>query len=235
MRTVPRDQLLKVTGDVLGIAARQGLRDGGRLPTERELATRLGLSRTTIRNAMSLLEDEGLVSREVGRGTFLRSDPRNGLNLSNGSARLSSIAIAVSPSDVMSARQLLEPAAMSSIVENATLNDFDEIEKCLQGSGSAVDYEDFEMWDLTFHHALVRASHNPLMENMYLLIDEARRGETWGNLKRRSDSEERRTRYRNQHQAIVEALRDRDGRRARGAMQAHLDAVEANLQANAQY
>ncbi len=179
---------------------------------------------------MALLEEEGIVSREVGRGTFLRSDPRSGLPPSAGSASFSSLAVAVSPSDVMTARQLIEPAAMVWIVENATINDFDEIERCLQGSENATDYNEVESWDLALHRAFIRASHNPLMENMYLLIDEARQGETWGTMKRRSDSTERRDHYRKQHRAIAEALRDRDSRAARDAMQHHLENVGANLQ-----
>ena len=183
---------------------------------------------------MALLEDEGVVSREVGRGTYLRSDPRHGLSSDNGSTSHPSRAIAVSPADVMTARQLIEPAAIASIVENATINDFDEIERCLRGNEGAADYDEFEKWDFALHRALIRAAHNPLMESMYQLVEEARQGETWGNLKRRSDSTERRECYRNQHRAIAEALRNRDGRGAREAMQLHLDTVEANLQKSAQ-
>ena len=46
-----------------------------RLPTERQLATDLGVSRSAVRHAMALLQAEGHVSREVGRGTFLRDAP----------------------------------------------------------------------------------------------------------------------------------------------------------------
>jgi DNA-binding FadR family transcriptional regulator len=234
MRTVSSEHLLKVAGDVLNTAARDGLRVGSRLPTERELASGLKLTRTTIRNAMALLEEEGVVSREVGRGTFLRSDPRTAVVPSLASTMSSSIATTVSPSDVMVARQLIEPAAMTSIVENATIYDFDEIERCLLGSEGATTYEDVEMWDLALHRAMMRASHNPLMEGMYLLVEEARQSEIWGNLKRRSDSIERRNHYRLQHRNIAEALRDRDSRRAREAMQLHLDSIEVNLQNSAQ-
>jgi len=234
MRTVSSEHLLRVAGDVLNTAARDGLRAGSRLPTERELAVGLKLTRTTIRNAMALLEDEGVVSREVGRGTFLRSDPRTAVVPSLTATVGSSIAATVSPSDVMVARQLIEPAAMVSIVDNATIYDFDEIERCLQGSESATTYEEVEMWDLALHRAMISASHNPLMEGMYLLVEEARRGEIWGNMKRRSDSIERRAHYRLQHRNIAEALRDRDARRAREAMQVHLNFVEENLQNSAQ-
>ena len=49
---------------------------GSRLPTERQLADDLGVTRTMVRHALALLEAEGRISREVGRGTFLRGgDP----------------------------------------------------------------------------------------------------------------------------------------------------------------
>ncbi len=170
MRSLLDDLPLKVAGDILSLAARSSLRRGDRLPTERDLASELQLSRTTIRNAMALLEDEGMVSRQVGRGTFLRSDPQNGVISASPSARRLSIDIDVSPTDVMAARWLIEPAVIASVVENATINDFDEIERCLRGNEGAVDYDEVEMWDLALHRAIVRAAHNPLMAGMYSLV-----------------------------------------------------------------
>jgi GntR family transcriptional regulator, uxu operon transcriptional repressor len=54
-----------------------GVGGAGRLPPERQLALDLGVSRTAVRHAMAVLQAEGHVSREVGRGTFLRpqADP----------------------------------------------------------------------------------------------------------------------------------------------------------------
>ncbi|QPB24476.1 phosphonate metabolism transcriptional regulator PhnF [Rhizobium sp. 007] len=49
----------------------QGLGPGSRLPTEPELASRFDVSRNTVRRAMSMLEDDGLVRIEQGRGTFV--------------------------------------------------------------------------------------------------------------------------------------------------------------------
>ena len=57
---------------ILAESERNGAGYGTRLPTERQLAVDLGVSRSAIRHAMAELQAEGRVSREVGRGTFLR-------------------------------------------------------------------------------------------------------------------------------------------------------------------
>lgn len=60
---------------ILADSARAGLGPGSRLPTERKLAADMGATRTSIRQALAVLEAEGHISREVGRGTFLRRTP----------------------------------------------------------------------------------------------------------------------------------------------------------------
>ena len=56
---------------ILASSSRTGLAPGSRLPTERQLAVDLGVTRSGIRHALAALEADGLISREVGRGTFL--------------------------------------------------------------------------------------------------------------------------------------------------------------------
>src|SRR5260370_39204334 len=57
---------------ILAESEQGGAGQGMRLPTERQLAADLRVSRAAIRHAMAVLQAEGHVSREVGRGTFLR-------------------------------------------------------------------------------------------------------------------------------------------------------------------
>src|SRR5579859_5613939 len=57
---------------ILAESERDGAAHGVRLPTERRLAVDLGVSRSAVRHALAVLQAEGRVSREVGRGTFLR-------------------------------------------------------------------------------------------------------------------------------------------------------------------
>ena len=62
----------RLAGLILAEWQRAGLGPGSRLPTERQLALDLGVTRSSVRHALALLEAQGRISREVGRGTFLR-------------------------------------------------------------------------------------------------------------------------------------------------------------------
>ena len=72
---------------ILAESERGGAGHGTRLPTERQLAADLGVSRAAIRHAMAVLQAEGRVSREVGRGTFLRGGDPDGQEPPAGEAR----------------------------------------------------------------------------------------------------------------------------------------------------
>jgi DNA-binding FadR family transcriptional regulator len=217
----------RLAGLILAESQRAGLGPGGRLPTERQLAADLGVTRSAIRHALKVLEAEGRVSREVGRGTFLR-DPAavvlGGLN-GDGLARLDD----VGPADVMTVRRLLEPSVMPLVVAWATARDFEEMNRCLAGGDAAQTYEDFEVWDLALHRCIFAASHSPLLLRLAAVIESARHGHVWGNLKRRSDSREHREEYRVDHRELVAALRARDADRAVEAMRTHLARVERHL------
>jgi DNA-binding FadR family transcriptional regulator len=200
---------------------------GSRLPTERQLAADLGVTRTMVRHGLAILDAEGRISREVGRGTFFRAiNPRRPGSLVGGDSARSD---EVGPADVMAARRLLEPQVLPLVVAWATTRDFDEMRRCLEGGASAESYDEFEVWDCALHHAIVAASRNQLLRGMYAVVERARRGEMWGNLKRRNDSRERRAAYQADHMELVEALCARELSRAVEAIDAHLARVEANL------
>ncbi len=196
----------------------------GRLPTERRLAEDLGVSRTSIRHALARLEAAGLLSREVGRGTFLRT-PETLPPADVGAASL----VDVAPADVMAARALIEPHAMGLAVLRATERDLDEMERSLKGGDAAESFPDFEAWDRALHRCLIAATHNPLLITLYATVDQARESQVWGQIKRRSDSSDRRTTYRCDHRAIVDAVRARDRDGAIEAMHAHLAKISVNL------
>ena len=242
----PADHRHRLAEMILDESRRAGLRRGSRLPTERQLAANLGATRTSVRRALTVLEAEGRISREVGRGTFLRAEPEPnaGDGAANGQAR-SADEVAerylgpgglrpgaqggFAPADVMTVRRLLEPPAMRLVVAWATAADFEEIGRCLAGGERAASYDEFETWDLALHRSIMAASHSALLTRLYASIEEARHGRFWGDLKRRSASRERQHAYQADHAELVAALRARDADRAVEAMRAHLARVAGHL------
>lgn len=205
-----------------------------RLPTERQLASELGVSRTAVRHALAVLQADGRVSRQVGRGTFVvRTDGDGGPGpsgdaVAGADGRLAAVDDS-GPADVMAVRRLLEPQAMTLVVAWATERDLAEMQRCLAGGDAAETYEEFEAWDLALHRSIMAGSHSPLLLRLYATLETARQGRLWGDLKRRADSRERRQQYQEEHRALVAALQARDSAGAVRAMQAHLRQVERNL------
>ncbi|HEY4464254.1 MAG TPA: FCD domain-containing protein [Streptosporangiaceae bacterium] len=225
-------------------AMRDGAGPGARLPTERQLAADFGVTRAAIRHAMAMLEAEGRVSREVGRGTYLRDRPGAGTErpapngdedgAASGAAAGSGVAGSApsadfAPADVMAVRRLLEPQIMPIVVAWATARDLAEMERCLNGGDHAAGFEEFETWDAALHRCIIAASHSPLLVRLYGQIEEARHGKVWGDMKRRSSSAEHRAQYQQDHREIVAALRLRDADGATTAMRTHLARVARHL------
>ncbi len=222
---------LALAEEIMTRARRGGLGPDGRLPTERQLAVDLGVTRSAIRYALGILEAGGHISREVGRGTYLRSPGTLPVDPGAGPAAGPDRTQAFAPADVMVVRRLLEPPAMPLAVAWATSADFDEMDRCLAGGDRADSYDEFELWDLALHRSIMAATHSPLLCTLYSSIETARAGHMWGDLKRRSASAERRGEYQADHHAIVAAVKARDAGGAVSAMRAHLARVSDHLNA----
>ncbi len=231
----PAERGLDLAQLIVAHSVRVGLGPDGRLPTERQLAEDLGVTRSSIRYALGILEAQGQVSREVGRGTYLRSPSgqpgRDELDRTAAGRPASDARSAFAPADVMLVRRLLEPPAMPLAVAWATAADFAEMDRCLAGGDRAASYEEFETWDLALHRSIFAATHSPLLMTLYSSIETARHGHIWGDLKRRSASAERRSQYQADHHLIVAALKARDSAAAVQAMRAHLARVSDHLNA----
>jgi GntR family transcriptional regulator, uxu operon transcriptional repressor len=244
--TTHTERGLRLAELILSESQRVGQGTGSRLPTERQLALDLGVTRSSVRHALAMLEAQGRISREVGRGTFLRETPGAGRAVhgptvpgptvpgpAGNTARAGDLASSAdfAPADVMTIRRLLEPPAMSLVVAWATAAELEEMDRCLEGGDAAASYEEFEFWDLALHRCIMAASHSPLLAALYQNIEAARHGQVWGDLKRRSSSRENREQYQGDHHAIVGALRARDSARAVEAMRVHLARVSGHLNA----
>lgn len=194
---------------------------GARLPTERALSEQIGVPRSAVRDALSVLEARGQVTRIVGSGTYVSESatPETEPAAPN----------EVSPAEIMAARLVVEPRLALLIVTHATASDFERMDACNRNAEAAADFEEFERWDAALHQALAEATHNRLIINIYREVTEARDRTEWGDLKRRSINSVRRETYQADHRVIVAALRARDAALAERAIEAHLKTVRSNL------
>jgi DNA-binding FadR family transcriptional regulator len=218
-RNGKRDGAQDIRAFLLEAVAQGTINPGGKLPTERDLASRFGLPRNTVRKTLAQLEAEGAITRHVGRGTFLAD---------TGGFPAGSISH-TSPAELMEARMRLEPATAELIVINATPADFERMETCLDRAERGATLDDFEVWDAALHQALAAATHNRFVIRVFDMATAVRHQTEWGKLKDRVVTPERRIKYQEEHRAIVNALKARDADRARAAMLAHLQHARRNL------
>lgn len=212
------------------------LKNGDRLPTERELTEMFGSGRPSVRRALQGLETEGWLAREVGRGTFLKLDAlppegANAVSVAEPGSRMdfSSIARRASPLDVMELRLSLEPDVVELSVSRASSAEIDVMYDCLEHARRAVTLEDFEHWDDMLHRSIAAASRNPLYVAAFALISAVRLEAEWGQLKRRTLTEDLKKKHFDEHVRIVDAVRDRDGAQARAEMLQHLTHIKRNM------
>lgn len=197
--------------------SRGALASGGKVPTERALAELLGSSRHDVRRQLDALEAEGRVTRQVGRGTFLATEVRAGLDVS------------LSPLDLIEARLAWEPNLMTLVAVAATAEDFDEIRRAVDNGEAATDPQEFLKWDMAFHRALALATHNTVVAALNDMVEDGRRRLTGGGLDKRRYTIENCAVCQREHREIAEAVFDRDAARSHAAMRSHLQTVRQQM------
>ncbi|WP_099867923.1 FadR/GntR family transcriptional regulator [Pararhizobium haloflavum] len=195
----------------------------GRLPTERDLAVDYDVARNTVRRAFDRLEEEGILTRHVGRGTYINTARRDPL------ADITARMLGASPADMMEIRMLLEPAAAAFAATNASASQLSAIEKAHEKANAAGDMPEFEHWDTELHQLVFECSRNDLLREIHNILRVLRNQPPWFEMKKRSFSDERRQHYCEEHDRLVVALRSRLPEEAERAMRAHLVTVQKNM------
>lgn len=142
----------------------EGLRPGDRLLSEREMAERLGVSRTSVRQALTALEVMGLVEIRHGDGVFLTHPPE---------AVLPPLATALADEHeqlpaVMEVRQAIEAQTARLAAQRRTEDDVATLAEALDRMQDAIDAgEDPADADSAFHDGIVAAARNPLLAGLW--------------------------------------------------------------------
>jgi DNA-binding FadR family transcriptional regulator len=194
-----------------------------RLPPERVLAERLGVPRTALRKALAVLEAEGQLWRHVGKGTFVGTRPVAT------AADIAAIVRRTNPGEVLRTRLLVEPHVAALAAVNATPAHVAEMRACLARSRSAATWRQYESWDHRLHRTIAAATQNALLLALADTLSAVRRAVTWGRLREHEVRPAPDHHSFAEHEAIVDAIEERDVERARDWMRRHLEHVERNL------
>src|SRR3954470_7925324 len=154
---------------LLGLIASGEIEGGAALPSERELVERYGVGRSSVREALRVLESKGLIHQK-GKGRFVAAEPQNPLNTS---LQVLLELQEVSPQELFEVRGVLEgeTAAFAAVrrTDEGVLAIAEGIDAMAEGLDSAERYIDA---DLQFHLAIARASRNRIALHMMHAIRE---------------------------------------------------------------
>jgi DNA-binding FadR family transcriptional regulator len=194
---------------------------GARLPTERTLADRLGVSRMTVRAAMRILAQDGLVTTARGRtgGTVVTTTA----GIAHPSAASSIEAFAAQVRDNLECRLAIEPLAAELAATRATEQERSALLDLVGITASGIRH--YRMLDSRLHMAIARAAHNesllPIIETLrsefFLWADAAWTRLDWAALSASKQD------FGHSHHALVRAICDGQQDEARLLMHEHIE------------
>ena len=192
-----------------------------RLPSERDLAQQLGVSRPSVREALIALEIAGFVEVRTGSGIYVCQPENAGTLLPDDIAE-------PGPFELVAARRMIE--GENCAIAAIAARDYDlyriaeTIDMMVQEFNEKSNAFDA---DRLFHIRIAEATGNSALAHVVHNLWEMRRGPMYRQFESHFDTSERHSQAIEEHSLILAALRQRDPEAARAAMHAHLDAVKA--------
>lgn len=207
------------------------VKPGDSLPAESVLAHNLDVSRLTLREAVRILTDRGVLRPVHGSGTFVNppdqwTDLDSMIALQSQTSGPREIAL-----NLVEIRRMIEVAASGLAAERHTDEDILNMEESLAQFRTGHDSDDVAVAvrsDLAFHDTILRAAGNPFLTTVF----DPLRGALLAGRAETSAHPSVRIHAMAHHEAILEALRNRDPTAARSAMAAHMDQTAADIRAH---
>jgi len=202
---------------------------GDRLPSERDLAVELSISRPSLREAIQKLVSKGLLRTRHGGGTYVTNqleapfvDPWQ--DMLSGHPRLQS--------DLFEFRGMMESEAAYLAAERATAADLTLIETRFNELEYAYDSRDLTRCsdvDVAFHQAIAEASHNVMIGHLTASLFRVIHGHISSSLEHLSTKPPRWEQLTVQHRAIWHSIRDRQPEAAAKAASSHIEFVQQSM------
>lgn len=223
----PQRVYVQIVEQIIDLINRDEFPLGSQLPSERELARRLAVSRAPVREALSALQILGLVDTRPGQGTIVTSEVSPLLR-----RKASSLYEEESPFALLEARKGLEPYC----ARLAAANRSDEALQAIAGVLDALaddpaDPQAFGDGDRRFHLAIAEAAQNPVLSTMMSVIYDLMGQKLWQTLMQEStwNITGRRRDAIAEHRNVYTAICERDESGAARLMLQHLESVERSL------
>jgi len=218
--SVTRKRLYEQIADSLqDLILTKKLRLGDQLPTERELATKLGVNRTTAHQALQALHERGLIEMKVGAGTYVTEVlPSVVVNSIERYFTLSNC----SDEDLITLRGILEPETAALAAKRATPEDLarlKELVEQIEDASASDDIEAYTVADTAFHEGLAVASHNGLIIAIARALARLMARHVLADLESHRPGQNERARS---HREMYEAIVAGDPDLAREAMRIHM-------------
>lgn len=212
-----------VLGRLRALIEARDVQAAGRLPPERTLAERIGVSRRAIRHALDMLEAEGRITRRQGRGTLVCDIRTATFDLSGQLAKLTN------PVDTLEARMAIEPALARLAALRATPADLDKLFEAADASAGARDPVSYEKADAAFHRRIAIAARNPVLVTIFDAVLYVASDRSWRHGRETAHCINNQARYAAAHRRIAAAVSERNPALAEDAMRAHLASVQQRL------
>lgn len=219
-KTVSLSRVSQAIVEQIRTLLRQGrLRPGDRLPSERELCERFGVSRVTVREALRVLEAGGLIEVRVGaRGGAFVTTPTS-RKVGEGLADLLNLS-PLTAAEVTEARQVFELGIVPMVVERATDEDIAALRDLTLAHQRALECGDYTMsLSADFHVRVAACTHNAAIE---MLVQSFHGPLLMSLLEAQVIAPLMGHRGSGEHREFIEAVADRDVHRAREIMREHL-------------
>jgi DNA-binding FadR family transcriptional regulator len=228
LQTVEPQRLYRQIAEQVRALITQGeFKPGERLPAERDLSKQLGVSRPSVREALIALEVEGWVEVRTGSGVYvLERQARNGASNGhlNGSGHAEAARDEWGPLELIRARRVVEGEIAFMAAQQAKRRDIDAMARAIDSMRDAADQGVLPLdGDRAFHSAIVQASGNVVLVETVQSFWDSRRGPIFTRLGGYFETEQSWRAAIAEHEAILQAIRAKDGEAARAAMHTHMD------------
>ncbi|MDR5855543.1 FadR/GntR family transcriptional regulator [Caballeronia sp. LZ062] len=214
---------LQIADKLRGLIEQKDFAPNGRLPSERELAQTLGVSRPSVREALVALELEGRVEIRMGSGVYICATPA--LKPPRTEAELGE-----SPIEIMNARSVIEGAIAASVAPFARPKALKALRTVYETMAREVENGLIPMSaDRSFHVAIAQMSGNDVLVRTVGALYDERHSPLSSTLRGHFEGEETWAAALTEHLDILEALEARDAVQAQAAMQRHMRNSAARL------